>query len=275
MYILYLYSSLPCSVPRYELCAIVFDASCHLCRCFLGWLYTGPSLASNNLHHKDMCGPVLCGEIQEQLPNYVEWWLMLGPSFWCAPLQQQQLHQQGVHGHPPTIPLPHPGGPPPQLPPMGSSLLTLTNLSAQPSHLPIKDEMKGIDFLAWLANETLCLVVLSSFDMFSLFFCMCWHHRWNGKFIWVYVMFDSVGLWDSHWFLCHWSLSTPFYLIVWVFMRGGGGKRMLDVERIPPSPRPLSPFLTHNLFIFHCQWFTFWSLFSSELFVSTWFDVAW
>jgi hypothetical protein len=48
---------------------------------------------------------------------------------------------QGLHAHAPTIPLPHPGALPPQLPPgAGAGLL---GLSGQPPHLPIKDE-KGI-----------------------------------------------------------------------------------------------------------------------------------
>ena len=63
--------------------------------------------------------------------------------------QQQQLHQgglQGLHAHPPTIPLPHPGATPPQLPPgAASGLLALSNLSVQPPHLPMmKPEDKGM-----------------------------------------------------------------------------------------------------------------------------------
>ena len=45
---------------------------------------------------------------------------------------------QGIHAHAPTIPLPHPGALPPQLPPgVASGLL---GVSGQPPHLPIKDE---------------------------------------------------------------------------------------------------------------------------------------
>lgn len=55
--------------------------------------------------------------------------------------QQQQLHQpgmQGIHAHAPTIPLPHPGALPPQLPPGAAS--GILGISGQPPHLPVKDE---------------------------------------------------------------------------------------------------------------------------------------
>lgn len=73
--------------------------------------------------------------------------------------QQQQLHQgglQGLHAHPPTIPLPHPGATPPQLPPgAASGLLALSNLSVQPPHLPMmKPEDKGM-----------CTMGVSSLDL--------------------------------------------------------------------------------------------------------------
>lgn len=45
---------------------------------------------------------------------------------------------QGIHAHAPTIPLPHPGALPPQLPPGGVS--GILGISGQPPHLPIKDE---------------------------------------------------------------------------------------------------------------------------------------
>ena len=76
--------------------------------------------------------------------------------------QQQQLHQgglQGLHAHPPTIPLPHPGATPPRLPPgAASGLLALSNLSVQPPHLPMmKPEDKGM-----------CTMGVSSLDLAML-----------------------------------------------------------------------------------------------------------
>jgi len=54
----------------------------------------------------------------------------------------QQLHQQGMpHNHPPGVTLPHPGLPPPHLPPgTGSGLLALSNALSSAQHLPVKEE---------------------------------------------------------------------------------------------------------------------------------------
>lgn len=59
----------------------------------------------------------------------------------------QQLHQQGIpHNHPPGVSLPHPGLPPPHLPPSsGGGLLALSNALSSAPHLPVKDE-KDVSF---------------------------------------------------------------------------------------------------------------------------------
>ena len=76
--------------------------------------------------------------------------------------QQQQLHQgglQGLYAQPPTIPLPHHGATPPQLPPgAASGLLALSNLSVQPPHLPV---MK-------LEDKGMCTMGMSSLDLATL-----------------------------------------------------------------------------------------------------------
>ena len=66
---------------------------------------------------------------------------------------------QGLHAHLPTIPLPHPGAMPPQLPPgAASGLLALSNLSVQPLHLPMMNpEDKGM-----------CTMGVSSLDLAML-----------------------------------------------------------------------------------------------------------
>jgi len=58
----------------------------------------------------------------------------------------QQLHQQGIpHNHPPGVALPHPGLPPPHLPPgSGAGLLALSNALSSAPHLPIKEEKDAV-----------------------------------------------------------------------------------------------------------------------------------
>lgn len=96
--------------------------------------------------------PFLSQDHQQQVAAAVERAKQVTMTELNAIIGQQQLHQglQGLHAHPPTIPLPHPGATPPQLPPGASSgLLALGNLSVQPPHLPMmksedKDGMNSL-----------------------------------------------------------------------------------------------------------------------------------
>lgn len=106
--------------------------------------------------------PFLSQDHQQQVAAAVERAKQVTMTELNAIIGQQQLHQgglQGLHAHPPTIPLPHPGATPPQLPPgAASGLLALSNLSVQPPHLPMmkpedKDGMNSLSPLGPLSRS--------------------------------------------------------------------------------------------------------------------------
>lgn len=105
--------------------------------------------------------PFLSQDHQQQVAAAVERAKQVTMTELNAIIGQQQLHQglQGLHAHPPTIPLPHPGATPPQLPPGATpGLLALGNLSVQPPHLPMmkaedKDGMNSLSPLGPMRDK--------------------------------------------------------------------------------------------------------------------------